>query len=226
MAQEAQITGPTEEEVTALEAETFDIGDFLNQEWEFPTFWCTVHLDGKSAGEVAALDERIEELNKRIKTKARENRTASSGSLGGPSGPDVRAEEAEIERLRAEREPLSAKVAASALKVAFQLPRPAEQIRKETEEFLDTRFKHLPKDKRRDDDEYNVAWGVQTMALCLKEIRNAKGQKNSRALSFEDVRKLLDKLTSAEQMRLQQASTMAISGGNAMQRAADAGFPG
>lgn len=224
MENDSQITGPTEEEAAALDAQTFDIADFLEQKWEFPTFWCTVHLDGKSAGEVAEIDDRVSELRKAVKEKQRSG--GSGGSLGGGGGPVARAEEAEIAELLAKRAPLSQKVADSALKVGFQLPYPAEEVRKEVEHVLGAKFAHLDEAKRRENDEYNTAWGIQMMVLCLKEVRNAKGQKNSRPLSFEDVRKLLDKLTSAEQMRLQQASTMAISGGNAMQRAADAGFPG
>lgn len=219
----------TEEQVKefgTLDADTFNLAEFLDQKWEFPVFHATVYLDGARAGEISEIDQRIHELQGVIEKATRKNSKAQSGSLGGLAGAsytDTSAEEREVAELTVDRAELAEKFKTSSLKFTFQLSKPATELHKDADKATREQF---PDVKDLDaDDEAVVCRGKHLMLGCIKEVRNHKGQKYGGTVDYAMLSRLYETLVPSERSKLEQNMVLAISGGDVMRRAADAGFP-
>lgn len=218
----------TEEQVTELEsldAGSFDLDAFLDEKWEFPTFYATVYLDGATAAEIHRVEEAISKVEQ-AKTRKQRAAKRSEGELSGLAGSGRYAtveEDEELERYEARRQELAERFKTKSLKVVFQLAKPADEVHKAVEKLAKAKFpgvKDLSKDEAA--EEYH---GKLLMAQLVKGIYNYKGERFGGEVTVELMEKLYSKLVGSERQKLTQNMMLALSGGNVMQRAADAGFP-
>lgn len=218
----------TEEQVAELEnldAETFDLDEFLDRKWSYPAFSATVYLDGEKAGRINDIDRKVKELRRTIeeKQKAAKQSGAVSSLVGGTYA-DTYAEEQEISELCEQREALSKEFRTSALKFIFRLSKPSDEVHKESDKLTKIKF---PNVKDIDKDEEAVTYrGKCLMLATIHGIYNHKGAQFGGDLTVEKLDKLYSRLVPSERQKLETNMVLAISGGNVMQRAADAGFPG
>jgi hypothetical protein len=216
----------TEEQVAEfsnLDADTFDLGEFLDGKWDFPIFHAAVYLDGASAGQISEIDQRVHEVRGVIEKAQRQNK-GRSGSLVGNSYVDTSSEEAELEELRTQRDELATRFKNSSLRFTFQLQESSTELNKRANEATRKKFPDV-KDIDADDDAA-VHRGRVLMTGCIKEVRNHQGQKFGKAVDVGMIEKLYAQLVASERAKLEQNMVLAISGGDVMRRAADAGFPG
>ena len=88
----------TEEQVAELEnldAETFDLDEFLDRKWSYPAFSATVYLDGEKAGRINDIDRRVKDLRRTIEEKQKAAKRPGPlpwpGHLRGHLGTGLRA---------------------------------------------------------------------------------------------------------------------------------------
>lgn len=223
--EQGQLTEEQIKDLEDLDASSFDLEKFLDQDWEFPTFKATVYLDGATAAEIHQVEEAINQLEQ---AKARKQRAAkrSEGELTGLAGAGRYAtieEDEELERYEARRQVLADQFKTKSLKVVFQLAKPADEVHKDVEKLAKAKFPNV-KDLSKDEDaeEYH---GKVLMSRLVKGIYNHKGDRFGGEVTVELMEKLYKKLVGSERQKLTQNMMLALSGGNVMQRAADAGFP-
>lgn len=218
-----QLTEKQVEELENLNPDTFDLDEFLDRKWNFPAFSATVYLDGEKAGQINELDKDIKQLQKVIEDKQKSSGQSGVGSLGG-SYVSTQEEEDRLADLRAEREELAEEFRTSSLKFVFKLSEPSEDVHKRATE---TTKKKFPQVKDLDkDNEATTYRGKCLMQATIHGIYNHAGARFGGELTVEKLDKLYARLVPSERGKLETNMVLAISGGNVMQRAADAGFPG
>lgn len=218
----------TEEQVAELEnlnAETFDLDEFLDRKWSYPAFSATVYLDGEKAGRINDIDRRVKDLRRAIEEKQKTAKQSGGGSsLAGGTFADTYEEEQEISELREQREALSEEFRTSSLKFVFRLSMPSDEVHKESDKLTKLKF---PNVKDTDKDEEAATYrGKCLMLATIHGIYNHAGAQFGGDLTVEKLDKLYARLVPSERQKLETNMVLAISGGNVMQRAADAGFPG
>lgn len=223
--EQGQLTEEQVKDLENLDAGSFDLDAFLDEKWEFPTFYATVYLDGATAAEIHRVEEAI---SKAEQAKTRKQRAAkrSEGELAGLAGSGRYAtveEDEQLERFEARRQVLADQFKTKSLKVVFQLAKPADEVHKDVEKLAKAKFPNV-KDLSKDEaaEEYH---GKLLMAQLVKGIYNYKGERFGGEVTVELMEKLYSKLVGSERQKLTQNMMLALSGGNIMQRAADAGFP-
>lgn len=219
-----QLTEKQIEELENLDAETFDLNDFLDQKWEFPAFTATVYLDGSTATRINEIDTEVKKLQHEIKEAQKEAKNQGYTSLGGAVYADTDVQENRLAELRTEREELADSFRSSSLKFIFQLPESSDNIHKKATEMAKAKFPNV-KDVERD-DEASTYRGKCLMVMVVKGIFNHKGAKFGGQVDVDMMEKLYAKLVPVERQKLETNMVLAISGGDVMRRAADAGFPG
>jgi hypothetical protein len=227
---DGQLTEEQVKELSNLDAETFSLDAFLDQDWKFPAFSTTVYLDGERAGQIHELDEAIKRVTKQRSDKlnrAKQNGTTSLAGITGNSMVDTYEEDAELERLEAERAKLHEKYKTSSLKIVFRLPEPADEVHKKALALTQVKFPDVKKERDLEkNDEAMDLKGNYLLLQIIEGIYNHAGARYGGELTVDTVKKLYAKLIPSERVRIQTNLGLAMSGGQVMQRAADAGFPG
>ena len=101
---------------------------------------------------------------------------------------------------------------------------PSDEVHKESEKLTKRKF---PNVKDIDKDEEAATYrGKCLMLATIHGIYNHAGAQFGGDLTVEKLDKLYARLVPSERQKLESNMVLAISGGNVMQRAADAGFPG
>lgn len=218
-----QLTEKQVEELENLNPDTFDLDEFLDRKWNFPAFSATVYLDGEKAGQINELDKDIKQLQKVIEDKQKSSGQSGIGSLGG-SYVSTQEEEDRLADLRAEREELAEEFRTSSLKFVFKLSEPSEDVHKRATEATKKKFPQV-KDLDKDNEAATYR-GKCLMQATIHGIYNHTGARFGGELTVEKLDKLYARLVPSERGKLETNMVLAISGGNVMQRAADAGFPG
>lgn len=218
------LSDETKEKIAdSLDAATFNLGDFLNDKWDFPSFSETVYLDGNTAAQIAELDQKLHEVNGRLEKLDREaNRTSS---LGGSNHSAVREAEAEKSKLEAQKAELATKFKESSLTIVFKLQKPANVLYKEASEQAAEQFPHM-KAKEREESEEAINYQAKLLFIgAVDGIYNHEGKKHEGELTVNQVQKLYDSVVASERQKLERGMNFAITGGDVMKSAADAGFP-
>lgn len=216
-----------QEIVDSLDAETFDLDNFLANQWEYPTFSCTVYLDGERAGKIAELEQQISEAEQKLTELQTKNQKQSSGSLAGPAKSREQLElEDRVDSLKKEREAAAVEFRKSALKVVFQQQGDSREALRYASKKTKEQFPHLSDKQIGEDpeaDEYHAHWMMQQM---IRDIYDYQGRRFQGEITFDRVQKLASSLVGGERNKLRTNLYQAMSGGNVMKQAADAGFPG
>lgn len=219
-----------------LSAETFDLAAYLAEgTLEFPKYKGTVYMDAVTASAISDILEDKAKNEKALATaRARQKLEANrnAGSLAGAQTPNRDAEiadlEAKAQELEAKHRELDAKFQRSKLTLYFQLPEPANEITKKVQAEVKKRYPNAPAPtsaKALQDPAY-LFWGRYQMLLMLSEVCDWQGRKASAKPTMEQLDYLLDHMPQSENEKLSTASGLAFSGGDQIQRAVDAGFPG
>lgn len=204
----------------SVDVASFDLGAFLDDKWEWPSFHATVHLDGASAARIAEIKQEIDNLAKKA-AKSQED-SGGLGSLGSSNGKI----QAQIEKLNAEGAELQRKLKGSALKLTFRLSEPGGTIHKKIDEEVKNRFPELTKDERESSEEATLLRAILMVKHSLYQVHNGAGALYKGVVDENMVRSLYSKLIPSEWVKVQNNMMLAFTGGNVMQQAVDAGFPG
>lgn len=216
-----------QEIVDSLDADTFDLDDFLANQWEYPTFKCTVYLDGERAARIVELDERIGEAEQKVNDLQNRSRQQTSGSLaGGGKGQEQKDAEARVDTLKNEREELAAEFRKSALTVVFQQQKDSREVVRVAADKTKEKFPHLSDKDRENDEDANEYHGHWLMQQLIRDIYDYQDRRFTGEITFERVQGLAVRLVGSERTKLRNNLFQALSGGNVMKQAADAGFPG
>lgn len=216
-----------QEIVNSLDAETFDLDRFLANQWEWPTFKCTVYLDGERAGKITELDEQIGEAEQKVSGLQSKNKQQTSGSLaGGGKSQEVREAEAYVDTLKNERKQLVAEFRKSALTVVFQQQKDSREVVRVATEKTKEKFSDLSDKERENDEDANEYHGHWLMQQLIRDIYDHQDRRFQGEITFDRVESLTARLVASERTKLRNNLFQALSGGNVMKQAADAGFPG
>lgn len=211
----------------SLDATTFSLTDFLDRKWTFPSFTTTVYLDGATASKISGLDQKIYDLKGRMEKAQRSAKENSPGTLGAPAeSAEVVEYRHRLEELEAERKRLTEVFRASALKVVFRQQFPSNELYKRATAKAKDAFPKLSEEQIDKDPEAAEYKGRYVMLYTLEGIYDYQGKQPAEELTIEHVRVLMDRLVPSERQKLDRHMMMALTGGDVMQRAADAGFPG
>src|SRR5690606_1637944 len=128
--------------------------------------------------------------------------------------------------LEAERKRLTEVFRASALKEVFRQQFPSNELYKRATAKAQAAFPQLSEEQIDKDPEAAEYKGRYVMLYTLEGIYDYQGKQPAEELTIEHVRVLMDRLVPSERQKLDRHMMMALTGGDVMQRAADAGFPG
>lgn len=214
-----------QEIVDSLNADTFDLDDFLNDRWEYPKFTATVYLDGERAARIAELDEQISEAESN--RDQHHNNAKPSGSLaGGGKSRELESAEERVSALKTERASLAEQFHKSVLKVVFQQQNDSREVLRYATDKTKQAFPQLSDKDRENDEEANEYHGHWLMQQLIRDIYDHQGRKFQGEITFERVQKLASTVVGSERNKLRNNMFQALSGGNVIKQAVDAGFPG
>lgn len=210
----------------SVNAETFDLTEFLNNQWKFPRFTATIYLDGLSASRIAETNQEIDRLEREL-AKQERKQNKKDGSLGAPSKPPELVQvEQELEQARNQHDELAATFRRSMLKIVFQQQRPSQEIHRQAVEATKKKFPELSDKEREDSTEANEYHTRVLMSETIRDIFDHQGRRYSGEVTFEQIERLTGMLVGSESQKLAQNMMLALNGGQVMKNAADAGFPG
>jgi len=223
-------------EVELPKAGTFDLGEWLDKKSTYPKFSPTVYLDGESAAQVSQIDTRLKELEKTA-TKAEKEAYSTDpfASVADPGAASQRHSEAvkQISQLQKKRSELVEKLKTSA--VTLTLSMKDDQLHKRVEAEMRKRFAEELKNDHNDstynlvsnNDEAANMQGVLQLKDTIQDITNAEGKKANLAnLTTEGLERFMNSLTNSDRIKVMRNMNLAITGGNIVDQAIDAGFPG
>lgn len=226
-----------------LDAATFDLASFISDTATYATYNVTVHLAAEEARRSVELAEQIDTLTTELDTineaNQREENSGSTLSLGEIPPRVARARELteKLTQLKAERDPLVARVQASALTFSFACT--GREMQKTISDRISKMIEQHTADRQVNPDNVEstaaelsrdpqnlIEQTVVLMQEMTTKVTNASGAHYPREKLTTDVlRKLLDTLSLNEISRINQSLALAVTGAQDYERAVDAGFP-
>lgn len=223
------------EEVQKPDAATFDLGAWVQGKATYPRFTTTVYLDQDAAAKAAALNDTIKELTK----KADKAYEASMGSQPNASLVDTATASHDHQKYKQERD----KAVAEQNKYVEQLKKSALTLvfgvkdrnhQKNVNTALKEKFPQLKDHSEQqilkavqEDEEIATAQAYLRLKETLVEITNADGhQVDMSQVTVDQITNLVESLPAKSQSRVHYNMMQAVTGGNVVDEAIDAGFPG
>src|SRR5690606_15140476 len=121
---------------------------------------------------------------------------------------------------------LQPKLKGSALKLTFRRREPGSTGHKKIDEEAKHRFPQFTKEEREADEDATRLRAVRMLKHALQRVRNGAGALIHGGGDEGMGRSLHSKLIPSEWVKVQNNMMLAFTGGNVMQQAVDAGFPG
>lgn len=225
-----------EQEVELPQPATFNIGDWLDKKHTYPRFATTVYLDREAAAYITQLDEERKKLEKAAQ-EAQKQSTQVDGfsSIATSTEATSRYTEAtaKINKIAEQRKSLLKRMKESSLYVVFSVK--DDEIHNRINAEMRKRYKGQLKDDStnaifelvREDEDAAATQGYLQLLETIREITNAKGEKaDLGALNVGTMKKLMESLNSSDRVKIFRNMNLAITGGNTVDQAIDAGFPG
>lgn len=214
--------------------DTFDFGEFLEDKLEYPRFKATVYADAAAAVSITELLDEKRTLERQL-TAARSRAKQDEKSVGSLTGNSASTEVVELEDklsgLEERHRELDEKFQRSRLEFIFQHTEKPTAVESRVDAEVKNHYPDLPQAgttaaaKVENHPGYNYRFRLFVLEL-LRDLRDHEGRSAANLPTYDQLVQLLEYLPQSESNKLANAITMAITGGNATQRAVDAGFPG
>lgn len=214
--------------------DTFDFGQFLEDKLEFPRFKATVYVDAAAAVAITELLDEKRTLEKQL-TLARNRAKQEEKSVGSLTGTSSSTEVVELEdklaSLEERHRELDEKFQRSRLEFVFQHTEKPTVVEARVDAEVKKHYPDLPQagtpkaENQQNHPGFTYRFRLFVLEL-LRDLRDHEGRSAKALPTYDQLVQLLEHLPQSEASKLGSAITMAITGGNATQRAVDAGFPG
>jgi len=223
-------------EVELPKAETFDLGEWLDKKATYPKFTTTVYLDRQSAASISQLDEEAKKL-KKVVDKAEKD--VSSGdpfaSIGEStlSSKEHKAAAKKLNELRKQRQELLERLQSSAVKIVFRVKdqdfhkRVTDQLIEKYKDRLEDTTATAVYELAKDDEQVASMQGHLQLLETISEMTNAEGKKaDVKSMTLASVERFMEALNATDRVKVMRNMNLAVTGGNTVDQAIDAGFPG
>lgn len=204
---------------------TFDLGEWVQGHSTYPRFTATVYLDRDAAAQAVEIKREIDKLRKQ-KSKDSDEANAWSSIADAQMLP-----ENQILELEERHQELMRKLKSSETKLVFGVKernvdkRINDKLRDEFEQLKGVSDRKLM-EMVAEDEEIAARRSALQLKETIVEITNAKGQKaNLAKLTPDALKDFVEGLTNRDLGKVFSNMQQAITGGNVVDEAVDAGFP-
>lgn len=216
---------------SAPHPDTFDFGAFLQDSIDYPRYKATVYTDAPTAAQITELLDEKKDLTQRLSTAREEAKRESKGkaqSLAGGGENTVTELEDRIAEIDDKHRELDRVFRNSKLEFIFQHTERPSTVDTRVTAKVKAKYPDFSVSSAKDDE--NEEGHMERFKLYFLEVNqqvyNAAGRAANKLPDYDQLTDLIERLPTSEMNKLISAVMMTMNGGNATQRAVDAGFPG